>query len=94
MHGRTLTSHHLSIIQVRLSTLTSEFTFKCVVRNSRGDLFAEEYGHGSNKKEAEKDAAANMLPRVEEIFKKRETSPQLQCVSWLMHGLSTLMLCN
>ena len=67
-------------MQVSRTNTSSEFTVKCVVRIPGGEVAAEEYGHGSNKKEAEKDAATNVLPRVEEIFRERETSPQLQNV--------------
>ena len=57
---------------------------KCVVKNSSGEVYAEEYGSGSTKKEAEKDAATNVLPKVEKIFREglsSWSSPQLQRVS-------------
>ena len=55
---------------------------KCVVRIPSGEVAAEEYGHGSNKKEAEKDAATNMLPKLEKIFREGSRfSSQLPRVS-------------
>ena len=57
------------------------FSVKCVVKKSIDEVFAEAHGNGSTKKEADRDAAVNMLSKLEKIFQEGLSSAALPRVS-------------
>ena len=54
---------------------TPRFTIKCVVSNNMEEVVAEEIANASSKKDAEKQAAQQMLPRIEALLKLGPLTP-------------------